>query len=123
MPASMRAFIPSTESQAGPSVQMSFARRMAMARGEHPATGNRRQAIAWIRRERRCARAGAALIPHLMATTRRPDGTLTLGGVSLAEIARDPRFGTPAYVYDLDAITDEARALDAAFESAPHLVA
>lgn len=46
-----------------------------------------------------------------------------LGGVTLADIARDPRFGTPAYVYDLDAIANEARELDAAFESAPHLVA
>jgi diaminopimelate decarboxylase len=31
--------------------------------------------------------------------------------------------GTPAYVYDLDAIAAEARALQAAFEAAPHLVA
>ncbi len=46
-----------------------------------------------------------------------------LGGVVLADIARDPRFGTPVYVYDLDAITNEARELDAAFDSAPHLVA
>ena len=46
-----------------------------------------------------------------------------LGGVSLAEIASDRRFGTPAYVYDLDAIAAEARDLQAGFDDAPHLVA
>lgn len=46
-----------------------------------------------------------------------------LGGVSLADIARDGRFGTPAYVYDLDAIAAEARDLQAGFDDAPHLVA
>lgn len=58
-----------------------------------------------------------------MATQRAPSGALFLGGVALADLARDARFGTPAYVYDLDAITNEAKELDAAFESAPHLVA
>lgn len=62
-----------------------------------------------------------------MAASRRHDGVLSLGGASLAEIARDPRFGTPAYVYDLDAIAAEARDLQAGFEDAdaraPHLVA
>jgi diaminopimelate decarboxylase len=62
--------------------------------------------------------------------SRRPDGTLALGGVPLAELARDPAIGTPAYVYDLDAISAEARELRAAFDGpgagearAPHLVA
>ncbi len=41
----------------------------------------------------------------------------------LAELARDARIGTPTYVYDLDAIAAEARALREAFEGAPHLVA
>ena len=44
-------------------------------------------------------------------------------GVSLADIAHDARFGTPAYVYDLDAIAAEARELEAGFDDAPHLVA
>lgn len=57
-----------------------------------------------------------------MPATRRPDGTLALGGVSLAEVAVDPRAGTPSYVYDLDAIANEARELHAAFEAAPHVV-
>jgi diaminopimelate decarboxylase len=48
---------------------------------------------------------------------------LVLGGVSLAELARDVRFGTPAYVYDLDAIAAEARDLQNGFDDAPHLVA
>lgn len=58
-----------------------------------------------------------------MPSSRRSDGVLCLGQVSLAEIARDPRFATPAYVYDLDAIASDARELRAAFEGAPHLVA
>jgi diaminopimelate decarboxylase len=58
-----------------------------------------------------------------MATARDEEGFLTLGGVRLASLARDPRIGTPSYVYDVDAIAAEARALDAAFDGAPHLVA
>ena len=58
-----------------------------------------------------------------MPASRRPDGVLALGGVSLADIANDPRFGTPTYVYDLDAITAEGRDLQAGFGDAPHLVA
>ena len=46
-----------------------------------------------------------------------------MGGVDLAALARDPAIGTPTYVYDLDAIAAEARALAAAFGGAPHLVA
>ena len=58
-----------------------------------------------------------------MPASRRSDGVLVLGGVSLPDIARDRRFGTPAYVYDLDAIASEARDLQAGFGDAPHLVA
>lgn len=63
-----------------------------------------------------------------MPTERRSVGSengtiLTLGGMSLADVARDPRIGTPAYVYDLDAIAAEARELKAGFDAAPHLVA
>jgi diaminopimelate decarboxylase len=58
-----------------------------------------------------------------MGVVRGTDGVLMLGGVSLQAIARDERIGTPAYVYDLDAIAGEAKALDAAFEGTPHLVA
>jgi len=58
-----------------------------------------------------------------MASSRRSDGVLVLGGVSLAEIAREARLGTPAYVYDLDGIAAEASDLRAGFEGAPHLVA
>jgi diaminopimelate decarboxylase len=58
-----------------------------------------------------------------MPSTRRPDGVLELGSVSLADIAGDPRFGTPTYVYDLDGIAAEAAELRAAFDDAPHLVA
>jgi diaminopimelate decarboxylase len=58
-----------------------------------------------------------------MPSTRRPDGVLELGSVSLADVARDPRFGTPTYVYDLDGIAAEAAELKRAFDDAPHLVA
>jgi diaminopimelate decarboxylase len=58
-----------------------------------------------------------------MSLTRRSDGSLELGGVVLADLVQDARIGTPSYVYDLDAITAGARALQAAFDGAPHLVA
>jgi diaminopimelate decarboxylase len=58
-----------------------------------------------------------------MPSMRRPDGVLELGSVSLADVARDPRFGTPTYVYDLDGIAAEAAELKSAFDDAPHLVA
>jgi diaminopimelate decarboxylase len=58
-----------------------------------------------------------------MPTSRRSDGVLVLGDVSLAQVARDPRLGTPVYVYDVDAIAAEGRDLRAGFDGAPHLVA
>jgi diaminopimelate decarboxylase len=45
---------------------------------------------------------------------------LRLGDVALTELALE--LGTPSYVYDLDAIAGEARALEAGFEQQPHLV-
>jgi diaminopimelate decarboxylase len=53
--------------------------------------------------------------------TRDRHGELLLGGAVLSEVAREA--GTPAYVYDLDAMAAEARSLDLAFDGAPHLVA
>jgi diaminopimelate decarboxylase len=58
-----------------------------------------------------------------MPTTRDPNGALHLGGVALESLARDPAIGTPAYVYDLSAMAQEARDLRAAFDDEPHLVA
>jgi diaminopimelate decarboxylase len=58
-----------------------------------------------------------------MATDRDEQGFLRLGGIRLADLARDPRIGTPSYVYDLGAIAAEAQAIRAAFDAAPHLVA
>jgi diaminopimelate decarboxylase len=57
-----------------------------------------------------------------MPTTRDGAGLLCLGGVPLSELARDPRVGTPSYVYDLDGMAEEARALRAAFGEREHLV-
>jgi diaminopimelate decarboxylase len=56
-----------------------------------------------------------------MPLARDSSGMLCLGGVDLASIALE--VGTPAYVYDLDAIAEEARALHRGFEGAVHLVA
>lgn len=65
-----------------------------------------------------------------MSYSRDDRGMATLGGVPLAELFDDPaRFGappdlaTPAYVYDLDGMTAEAKSLDEGFGAAPHLVA
>jgi diaminopimelate decarboxylase len=44
-----------------------------------------------------------------------------LGGVPLRSVVAAA--GTPTYVYDLDGMAERARALHAAFEGAPHLVA
>jgi diaminopimelate decarboxylase len=52
-----------------------------------------------------------------------------LGGVGLGDVSRfileggSGLIGTPTYVYDLDAIAREARALDEAYEGEPHLIA
>ena len=56
-----------------------------------------------------------------MATDRDAAGQLRLGGVLLAEIAS--RIATPFYAYDVDAMVAEAKALEAAFDDAPHLIA
>jgi diaminopimelate decarboxylase len=57
----------------------------------------------------------------MTSLTRDPAGTLRLGRVSLAEVAGAT--GTPTYAYDLDAMAEAARALRAAFDGRPHLVA
>ncbi len=56
-----------------------------------------------------------------MPISRDSSGTLRLSGGDLFEVARAT--GTPAYVYDLGAMAEGARALRAAFEGRPHLVA
>lgn len=63
------------------------------------------------------------MAPDRMPASRRPDGVLELGGVSLLDVANDPKTGTPAYVYDLEGMEAEARELTRAFDGAPHLVA
>jgi diaminopimelate decarboxylase len=54
---------------------------------------------------------------------RDPLGTATLGGVSVEAILASAGCGTPAYLYDLDAIDAAARSLEEGFGSAPHLTA
>jgi|HubBroStandDraft_2_1064218.scaffolds.fasta_scaffold10683_3 diaminopimelate decarboxylase len=63
-----------------------------------------------------------------MPVMRDSSGVLCLGGVRLPGVigpARAPPQSpaTPAYVYDLDAMADEVRALRHGFDGAPHLVA
>ena len=48
------------------------------------------------------------------------EATLLLGGVSLTEIAE--QVGTPAFVYNAEAIRDRYRSLDAALEPVPHRI-
>lgn len=57
-----------------------------------------------------------------MPAERDDAGELCLGGVRLSKLARDPAVGTPAYVYDLDAMGREAVELEVAFGGHPHLV-
>jgi diaminopimelate decarboxylase len=64
-----------------------------------------------IRDERGAAVFGGVLLHELLASLER------------AEAGASARLATPAYVYDLDAIVAEARALAGAFGSAPHLIA
>ena len=56
-----------------------------------------------------------------MPPTRDSNGLLRFGGVDLGSVA--DRFGTPAYVYDIDAIAAEARSLHGGFDGAEHLIA
>jgi diaminopimelate decarboxylase len=53
----------------------------------------------------------------------RDERGAVLGGMALQEIFGSGEVGTPAYVYDLDAIAAEAHALVAGFGDARHLVA
>src|ERR1700691_5333480 len=62
-----------------------------------------------------------ARIAARMSLTRDSSGALHCGGVLLQQVIDE--VGTPAYVYDLDGMAERARALDAAFDAAPHLVA
>ncbi len=56
-----------------------------------------------------------------MSLTRPSSGPLRLGDVDLSAVLREA--GSPSYVYDLDAMAGEVRALRQSFDQAPHLVA
>jgi diaminopimelate decarboxylase len=58
-----------------------------------------------------------------VAMLTRDDRGSVLGGMALGDIFGSGEVGTPAYVYDLDAIAAGARALAAGFGDARHLVA
>ena len=58
-----------------------------------------------------------------MTSSRDARGALHFGGVRLADLAADPRFPTPSYVYDLEGMTREAEDLAAGFDAKPHLIA
>lgn len=57
------------------------------------------------------------------STTRDKTGVLCLTDTPLEGLSKVEGVGTPTYVYDLDGMAGEARALEAAFEGVPHLVA
>lgn len=67
-------------------------------------------------------RGGEAVTAALFADAglARKGGTLLLSGVSLVEVAE--RAGTPAFVYNADAIRNQFRALDAALAPVPHRI-
>ncbi|MEO7110223.1 MAG: diaminopimelate decarboxylase, partial [Polyangiaceae bacterium] len=58
-----------------------------------------------------------------MATKRDAAGQLMLGGLRLGALSDLGDCPTPFYVYDVDGIVAEAKAMHAAFDDAPHLVA
>ena len=63
-----------------------------------------------------------ALVDHLWSlTATKPDGVLTVGGVSMPDLARE--HGTPAYVLDEADFRSRARAFREAFASAQHIIA
>jgi diaminopimelate decarboxylase len=55
--------------------------------------------------------------------SREPSGLATLGGTPLGQLAAEAGVKTPAYFYDLDAISEATRSLTSAFGSASHVVA
>lgn len=58
-----------------------------------------------------------------MATKRDAAGQLMLGGLRLAAICEAGDCPTPFYIYDVDGIVAEAKAMHDAFDGAPHVVA
>lgn len=54
---------------------------------------------------------------------RDAQGALVFSGTSVAALFHEAKVGTPAYLYDLDAIVAGARALEASFGAARHLTA
>jgi diaminopimelate decarboxylase len=64
--------------------------------------------------------AGGNELLFVDAGLERSNGALLLGGVSLAEIA--DRAGTPAFVYNAEAIRERFRSLDAALKAVPHRI-
>ena len=57
-----------------------------------------------------------------MPFTRDPGGRALLGGLSLERLLEHPGVETPCYVYDVDGVVAEARALSGGFGGRPHLV-
>src|ERR1700690_2004222 len=55
--------------------------------------------------------------------SRDAGGRATLGGTPLSTLLGAAGVGTPAYIYDLDAISNEASSMVKAIGGPPHLVA
>jgi diaminopimelate decarboxylase len=59
----------------------------------------------------------------MLGFRRDAQGAALLSGARLSDLLAKASVGTPAYVYDLDGLTEAARALEASFGGARHLVA
>lgn len=58
-----------------------------------------------------------------MGFNRDASGHATLGGTALKQLILDAKVPTPAYFYDLSAISDRVKKISQAFGNAPHLIA
>jgi diaminopimelate decarboxylase len=59
----------------------------------------------------------------MLGFRRDAQGTALLSGARLSDLLATASVGTPAYVYDLDGLTEAAHALESSFGGARHLVA
>src|SRR5690242_7806383 len=84
--------------------------------------GRRLERICAFTATRRVESGRLSMLPSGPMLTRDARGAI-LGGVPLGDLFRDGSVTSPAYVYDLDAMEAEARALAQGFGDRPHLVA
>src|SRR6185503_12946285 len=118
IPASMSPRIPSLLSTAGPMVQTIFARREIMVCPKRPTP-----AVESTRQHATRPREWGRFSTDMLGFRRDAQGAALLSGAPLSDLFAQASVGTPAYVYDLDGLREAARALEASFGGARHLVA